>query len=197
MGLTSWPVPLKLFPDVRSPPAPFSPPPPNNLHDQSIHTRGRLSPPLLPHPQVIYCSRAPTQPLVELSTLTPLPHHITPTNKSHTKLSLHTADTPLTFNYPQSLLNSHFPLTFKTLKSFSDLHTLTKNFSIPQCHPSTAAHNGFSPSPTPNLWNFSRHNVQHPFALPTHSKVHKDNTARSFTDAPVLNKYLSPKHRYL
>lgn len=64
MGLTSWPVPLKLFPDVRSPPAPFSPPPPNNLHDQSVLPRGRLSPPLLPHPQVIYCSFAPTQPLL-------------------------------------------------------------------------------------------------------------------------------------
>lgn len=72
---------------------PPCPPPPNNLHDQSTNTRGRLSP-LLPHPQVIYCSLAPTQPLMRSLPLPPWLSISAPTDKSHTAFSLHSRHAP-------------------------------------------------------------------------------------------------------
>lgn len=160
-----------------TPPHPAMSSPPNNLHDQSIHTRGRLSAPLSPqpplHPQVIYCSLAPTQPLMCSLPSPPWLPISTPTPQNHTTLSLHTADTPLTVEFPQSLLN----LTL-TPKSFSDLHTLAKDFSVlRQCHPSTALRNGFTPSPTPNTRNFSQRNVRCPLEL----LYHKDELCTAYT----------------
>lgn len=129
-----------------------------------------------------------SQPLRSSPPLPPWLSISAPTDKSHTTLSLHTAGTPLTWNYLQSS-NSYFSLTFRTPKSFNDLHTLTENFNIPLTKSSFyRCSNGFNLSPTPNIGTFSQHNVQ----CSLESLYHKD----SYTFKYTQGQQLQPTHSF-